>query len=517
MPATSLPLSHTAGPDAGSCRLLLIDDDLSVKLLVERALEGMCDDVKAATTAKAGLTHLRQAGTDLIILDNILPDSLGIDVLNEIHNIDDSVPVIFITARGTGATAIEAMKQSAFDYLPKPLDFSRLREQVARALELKSILTQTPHETATSEQAPSNSPSYLVGETSAMQEVFKAIGKSAMLDVSVLIRGEHGTGKESVAKTIHQHSQSADGPFVKLHCPAFDEARFEAELFGVVDSNDRASQAGKLQRAAGGSLLLQEVGNLPLALQSKLMRVLREGVFEPIGSETQQPVRCRILTTSSQDLETLVRDGRMRADLYYLLSAFIISLPSLRQRRGDLPLLIDHLLKHMAFGSREESTNQPQISDQALQRLCQHTWPGNIDELHSVLKRALIEAKGNVILSDTLLDAVSRDPVKDDSQTKVHGDVTDWSMFVDLRVDADATDIYSDAVSEMERKLLSRVLQHTSGNQARAAKLLGITRTSLRKKLRQLSINVQQVVQMDAADIAVRPGDKPRTSPPVSE
>lgn len=481
------------------CDLLVIDDDLSVKLLVERALDGLCGEIKAAASAQDGLDQLEKNLPDIVILDNILPDSQGIEVLKKIHDLDHSLPVIFITARGTGATAIEAMKHSAFDYLPKPLEFSKLREQVKRAIELKSMLAQSSPKPESPAIPAIGAPTYLVGESPGMQEVFKAIGKSSMLEVPIIIRGEHGTGKESVARTIHQHSRYHEGPFIQLHCPAFDEARFEAELFGVVDPEGKLTQAGKIQNARNGVLLLQEIGNLPLSSQSKMLRVLREGAYEAIGSKVTQPLQCRILATSSQDLEALVREGRLRADLYYLLSAFVISIPPLRQRRSDLPLLIDHLLKHMSY---KKEGSAPMISQQALERLCQHTWPGNIDELHSVLKRSVIESKGNVILSDSLVNSLNRDPVKEDSQSKEQSGMTDWSLFVDLRVDAGATEIYSEAVAEMERKLLSRLLQHTSGNQAQAAKMLGITRTSLRKKLRQLSINVQQVVQMEEETIA---------------
>ena len=496
--------SKDSSDSSEGCLLLVIDDDASVKLLVERALEGLCRRVVAATTAYAGLQQLEKICPDIIVLDNVLPDSTGIEVLKRIHEFDSSIPVIFITARGTGATAIEAMKFSAFDYLPKPLDFAQLRKQVERAVELNTVLSNTAYNTTDLQDGAQENPTYLVGETASMQEVFKAIGKSAGLDIPVLVRGENGTGKESVARTIHDYSRFADGPFLKLHCPAFDEARFEAELFGVVDQRGQTAQSGRIQQASEGTLLLEEVGNMPLSMQNKLLRTLRDGVYEPLGSEVSVHVQSRLLFTSNQDLEALVREGRFRADLYYLLSAFVISLPPLRQRRNDLPLLIDHLLKNISPHTKEEQSKLPKISQEALDRLCQHTWPGNIDELQSVLKRSLIESKGNVILSDTLHDAVSRDPVLDETRMKEHGGQTDWSMFVDLRVDAGTSELYSEAVAEMERKLLSRVLQHTSGNQAHASKILGITRTSLRKKLRMLSINVQQVIQLGGKDASAK-------------
>ena len=377
---------------------------------------------------------------------------------------------------------------------------------MSRAVELKTVLSQSKAKPETDISVPVGNPSYLVGETPPMQEVFKAIGKSAGLNIPVLIRGENGTGKESVARAIHDHSAFSAGPFIKLHCPAFDEPRFEAELFGIHDARGHNSQIGKIQLAAEGTLMLQEIGNLPLSMQTKILQAVREGVFDPIGSETSMPVRCRVLMTSSQDLERRAREGHMRADLYYLLSAFVIALPPLRQRRDDLPLLIDHLLKHSDSQGSGDPTDTPQVSQEALERLCKHTWPGNIDELYSALKRSLIDAKGNTILADTLNESLTREPVLEESRDRENGSRTDWSTFVDLRVDAGVSDLYSDALSEMERRLLPRILQHTSGNQAQAAKILGITRTSLRKKLRQLNINVQHIVRLGETDRTIGTG-----------
>jgi DNA-binding NtrC family response regulator len=240
--------------------------------------------------------------------------------------------------------------------------------------------------------------------------------------------------------------------------------------------------------AASGTLVLQEVGALPLPAQSRLLQVLRERKFDRPGRSVSIPVTGRLVATSSQDLEALVRSGRMRPDVYYLLSSFTICLPPLRQRHGDLPLLIEQLL---AQRIRETggSGPRPRVSEAALHILSRHTWPGNIDELQSVLDRSLVEAKGNVILSDSMIEALNREPLLEQGAPgdRVHA-TTDWEAFSDLRIEAGTEDLYAEAINETDRKLLTRVLSHTGGNQAHAARILGITRASLRKKLRGLGL-----------------------------
>jgi DNA-binding NtrC family response regulator len=412
---------------------------------------------------------------------------LGIDVLRQLREIDANSLVLFVTARGTGATAIEAMKLRAFDYLPKPIDLPKLRQQLERALELRRLLG-APADDAPELVAQLGAAEALVGECPRMQGVFKAIGKVALQDSPVLIRGEHGTGKETVARTIHLNSLHAAGPLQKIHCPAFDDERIETQLFGREASDAGATLPGLFELAASGTLVLQEVGALPLPAQSRLLQVLRERKFDRPGRSVSIPVTGRLVATSSQDLEALVRSGRMRPDVYYLLSSFTICLPPLRQRHGDLPLLIEQLL---AQRIRETGGSglRPRVSEAALHILSRHTWPGNIDELQSVLDRSLVEAKGNVILSDSMIEALNREPLLEQGAPgdRVHA-TTDWEAFSDLRIEAGTEDLYAEAINETDRKLLTRVLSHTGGNQAHAARILGITRASLRKKLRGLGL-----------------------------
>ncbi|MGL4514878.1 MAG: sigma-54-dependent transcriptional regulator [Lacipirellulaceae bacterium] len=464
--------------------MLVIDDDPLVYVLVRRALQGLPHRFFTAPDGRTGVAEVEARQPDLIVLDNVLPDGLGVRALERIHQLAPSVPVLFVTARGSGGTAIEAMKLCAFDYLPKPLDPARLRQQIDRALELRRLVrSNTPSgDTAPKTTAPATS--VLIGECPPMQAVFKAIGKVAMQDVAVLVQGEHGAGKESVAREIHRHSRRADGPLVKLACRGLDDARVEELLFGKAASDNTAATPGRIEAAAGGTLVLQEVGGLSLPMQSKLLQALRDGTYEPSGGTTV-PVRCRIVAITSEDLEQKSRAAEFRSDLFYTLSSFVITLPPLRMRHGDLPLLVRHSLDKLAPIAREFGVERAAVSDEAMRTLASHVWPGNIDELESVLKRALVEQKGNILLGSELFGAAPGPAVPVATSGSGSKYLTDWSAFTALRIDAGGDTLHADAVAETERKVFARLLVHTRGNQAQAARILGITRASLRKKLRQ--------------------------------
>lgn len=423
-----------------------------------------------------------------MILDNVLPDGLGMSAIPQIHADSPNLPVLFITGRGSSSSAIEAMKLSAFDYLPKPLDPSKLRGMIDRALALGRLLEEGEAPSPAVGQpvegpAPTpDEPNRLVGDCPAMQTVLKSIGKVAGQDVSVMIRGEHGTGKEAVAREIHRHSARSEGPFIAFACRGLDERRIDEELFGTA-----AGSPGRIAEAEGGTLVLQGVSRLTLPMQAKLLGVLRDGVYEPAsGGGPPREVGCRLIAITTDDLEARSRAGEFRSDLYYVLSSFVINLPPIRQRHGDLPLLIQSSLNRLRHISQAFGFDQPRVSGEAMKTLGTHLWPGNLDELDSVLKRALIEQKGNILLPDNLFQAGAGDSVV--ATTAKDGDdraVTDWSAFADLRIEAGSDTLHAEAVAEAEQKLFARLLRHTRGNQSRAAQFLGITRASLRKKLRQ--------------------------------
>ncbi|TWT97572.1 Nitrogen regulation protein NR(I) [Botrimarina colliarenosi] len=472
--------------------VLVIDDDPLVSVVVRRALEGLRHRLFTAGDGATGIAAVTERRPDVVILDNVLPDGLGLGALSEIHLLAPNVPILFVTARGTGGAAIEAMKLCAFDYLPKPLDPPKLRLQIERALALRTVTLERAKVAAGVEKAiwpplpgpaiPSQ-PAGLIGDCSAMQTVFKSIGKVARQEIAVLISGEHGTGKESVAREIHAHSHRAMGPFVKVHCRGMSERRLDEELFGRVETPDD-SGGGRAAEAASGTLVLQEIGAASLGLQAKLLSAVRDGYYES-GDGHRRPFSCRLIAITTEDLEIKARAGEFRSDFYYTLSSFVIALPPVRQRHGDLRLLVECSVKKLQPIAAAFGVKDPHVSDEAMQALASHLWPGNIDELESVLKRALIEQKGNILLPNELLQAVSgQSAVPTAERPGASRYVTDWASFVDMRVEAGSDTLYADAIAETERNLFMRILRYTRGNQAQAARSLGITRASLRKKLR---------------------------------
>lgn len=474
-----------------SLTLLVIDDDPLVSVIIRRSLQGIVHRLHSAPDIKEGLAEIASRQPDLIVLDNILPDGLGVEALPKIHAMMPDAPILFITAKGSGGTAIEAMRLGAFDYLTKPLEAGVLRSQIDRAISLQK-LSRSIDESSTDGLATSVSESVnplhedtLIGQCQAMQTVFKSIGKVAEKEVAILIRGEHGTGKESVAREIHRHGNRSETSLLKIHCRGYDEERLAEELFGRAATSSENLIKGAIAEAAGGTLVLQEVGSLPLPLQAKLLRAVRDGFYEPQGSKQEKKVECRFIAITSDDLESKSRASEFRSDLYYALSSYVIALPPLRQRHGDLALLIKHRLKKLLPLAKSYGVSNPHISSEAMQTLCNHVWPGNIDELESVLKRALIEQKGNILLASDLLHSITGEQVVPANHlTESSKYSTDWAGFTQLRIDSETDTLHADAVADTERKIFECVLRHTSGNQAHAARILGITRASLRKKLR---------------------------------
>jgi len=483
-----------AKPSNHSANVLVIDDDPMASVVVRQALDGSDVRVASHLTGEEGIEYALAELPDVIVLDHLLPDTSGTEVLARLQRDAPTCPVVFVTSDKTGGTAIEAMKLGAFDYLTKPFELPRLRSLVERALRLSSTL-RTPVQKLSAIEPFGGPLGELVGECPAMQTVFKAIGTVAMHNVSVLLAGEQGTGKETVAQAIHDNSRTPGGPFVKLHCPSYDPDQLEQQLFGEVPLDSAVRNRGRLAQAHGGTLLLEEVGSLPLPTQGRLLNVLREGVIESETGGSPTPIDFRMIASTSTELEGLVRAGVLRSDLYYVLSSFVIRLPPLRQRAGDLPLLIEQLLPNLSAIDTPDDATPLVITDESLQLLCGHTWPGNIDELQSVLRRASVESKSRVALPETFVKAIGRDPVVShdtDEYASVYS--TDWDTFAKHRIERGADSLYQEATLETDRKLLARVLEHTEGNQAHAARILGITRTSLRKKLRQAQLVVQQKI-----------------------
>jgi len=459
-------------------KLLVIDDDPTVLLVCQRALHHADVQVLTAKTAESGFAELQRERPDVVLLDIHLPDLLGLELFQRIRAFDATIVVIFITARATADTAIEAMKLGAFDYLPKPLDLPMVRDRLRQALECQRLM-RTPVTLGSDSEAQGTD--VLIGRSLAMSEVYKAIGRVAPQNVPVLIQGESGTGKELVARAIYQHSPRAQKPFLAINCAAIPESLLESELFGhekgAFTGADR-QRIGKFEQCNGGTLFLDEIGDMPLALQAKMLRLLQEQRFDRVGGNQLVHTDVRILAATHQDLDTLIAQKRFRADLYFRLKVFRLHLPPLRERAGDLPLLAHYLLAR--FG-RELGRPVEQIAPDALALLARYSWPGNVRELEGVLKQAILQTGGSVMMLADLPPLCAAEPVKSTSDF-------DLAQLLRQRLAAGSENLYSEMLEALERVVLSEVLTHTAGNQVQAARLLGIARNSLRKKIQQLGL-----------------------------
>ena len=477
-------------------KLLVIDDDPLIRRLFTRVYQNSWITVVTAASAEEGLAALSTCQPDVVILDVLLPDLSGLEAFQRIVKIDGKLPVIFVTSDEASDKTIEAMKLGALDYLLKPLDFRQVRPLVDRAIEMSRLMkvpVQITHE-AKPEQLSSDC---LIGRCPAMQEVYKEIGRVAPQDDIVLICGESGTGKELLARAIYQHSQRSEGPFLAINCAAIPESLLESELFGHEKgafTGADCQRIGKFEQCSGGTLFLDEIGDMTPITQSKILRIIETQCFQRIGGNETVKTDVRIIAATNRDLEQMIVQNRFRADLYYRLSVFEIELPPLRRRADDLQILLEHFLHRF---NRVLGKDVQGVSPDALEILRSYQWPGNVRELQSVLKQALLRATGPVIVPDFLPDTVKtsrNDLVPADSNS------LDLRQFVRDRLQAGCESLYAECLSFMERHLIMKVLRQTSGNQAHAAKILGITRGSLRNKIHALDITVNTVIKSNGKD-----------------
>ena len=378
-------------------QLLLVDDDPDLILAqINRVFGASQHRIDVARTGAEGIRRVAERAPDVVLLDLRLPDQSGLEVYQQIRRLDARIPVIFVTMAKAADAAIEAMKQGAYDYLFKPLDLDQLRRVVGEALEVARRMREPA---VIAETAPDpDVDGAIVGSCPAMREVYKAIGRVAAQDVPVLITGESGTGKELVARAIYQHGPRAKAPFLALNCAAIPENLLESELFGHEKgafTGAERRRIGKFEQCSGGTLFLDEIGDMPLASQAKVLRLLQEQAFERVGGNETVRTDVRLIAATHRDLEAWSAEGKFRPDLYYRLGVFTIHLPPLRQRGDDLPMLVHHYVRRF---NRELSRDVREVTPEAMERLCSYPWPGNIRELQSVLKQALLRATGPVLV-----------------------------------------------------------------------------------------------------------------------
>jgi two-component system nitrogen regulation response regulator GlnG len=471
--------------------LLVIDDEESVRYSFRRVFESDTVQVLAAATAAEGLDRVREHGPDVVVLDLQLPDRSGLEVFQQIHADDPKRPVLFITAHGTTETAIEAMKGGAFDYLVKPVDLDRLSQLIERAFEaarLMRVPAVLPAEEASDR---------IVGRSLVMQEMCKAIGRVAPQDVNVLILGESGTGKELVARAIYHHSLRAGKPFLAINCAAIPEALLESELFGHEQgafTGATRRHIGKFEQCQGGTLFLDEIGDMPPALQAKMLRVLQEQRFERVGGNEVLQTQVRVLAATNQDLDKLTAEQRFRKDLLYRLKTVTIRVPPLRERLDDIAELAHYFLFRF---DRELHLDLRGFAPETLDLLQSYDWPGNVRELQSSIKQAMLNASGHILLPEFLPVEVQSKRSTVTTATASDADVTDWPGWIDSLLASGEKDVYRKVIDAVERILLPRVLQRTHGHQARAGEILGINRATLRHKLRSLGFAPDKISVKD--------------------
>ena len=474
--------------------LLVIDDDRTVLLLFKKVFKDSGLEVHVANNAEEGMSALREHKPDVLLLDIMLPEASGIDLAKEVRTFDVRLPVIFITAMNDSDTAIEAMKMGAYDYLLKPLDVAQVEMLIQRALETRRLMSSPVH---LQESETPDDGDLLVGRSPKMLEVYKQIGRVAAQDVTVLIRGESGTGKELIARAIYQHSHRVDECFMAVNCAALTESLLESELFGhekgAFTGADRR-RIGRFEQCNEGTIFLDEIGDMSPATQSKVLRLLQEQTFERVGGHETITVDVRLISATNRDLDAMIADNEFRLDLYHRLNGFEIYLPPLRDREGDLELLLDHFLKRFNTQLHKKITG---ISPSALDLLKNYAWPGNIRELQTAIRRSMLMATGPTIVPELLPKEIHENvPQVQGVSRSGNGDASgvDLGRFINERTAADSDNLYQETLQMMERYLITRVLRETHGNQSRAARRLGITRGSLRNKMRDLGIQIEQVV-----------------------
>jgi two-component system nitrogen regulation response regulator GlnG len=471
--------------------LLVIDDEESLRYSFQYVFEEEDVRVLTAATAAEGLEAFREQEPDVIVLDLQLPDGSGLEVFKEIQALDAKRPVIFITAHGTTETAIEAMKGGAFDYLVKPVDLGRLTQIIGRAFDAARLM-----------RAPALLPveedgDRIVGRSAIMQETCKVVGRIAPQDVNVLIMGESGTGKELIARALYQHSKRAGRPFLAINCAAIPEALLESELFGhekgAFTGADR-KRIGKFEQCDGGTLFLDEIGDMAPALQAKMLRVLQEQTFERLGSNETVQTQVRVLAATNHDLEAAVAEGKFRKDLYYRLKGVTIRVPPLRERAEDVAELAHYFLFRF---NRELGSDFRAIGPEAVELLESYAWPGNVRELQGAVRQAMLHGSGHVLVREFLPEELRTKEAMESPATPAPGGL---DGLIESLLTGGEGNLLPRAVETVERALLERVLRETQGNQTQASERLGISRNTLRQKMRALGFAYDKVLTQEGED-----------------
>jgi nitrogen regulation protein NR(I) len=472
-------------------KLLLIDDEADVQYSFQRIFDSPEIELTTASSGEEGLRLLPKLNPDLVVMDVRMGGITGLETLRRMRQMDSKLLVILMTAYGTTQTAIEAMKLGAYDYLLKPFDLPRLKEVIANALKAANDMRQV-----VSYQPLLESEDYevgIVGKSEAMHNVFKLIGQLAATDVTALITGETGTGKELVARAIYHHSNRSQHPFLAINCAAIPEQLLESELFGHergAFTGATMQRIGKFEQCNRGTLFLDEIGDMSPATQTKILRVLQSGTFERVGGNQPIQVDVRIIAATNRPLEQAVSARQFREDLFYRLNVVRIQLPALRDRREDIRLLVNYFLKKFA---KDRQCSPKSLGPGVIKALEKYHWPGNVRELENVIRRALVIAKGDAILTGDLPAEITGEgtaagllTAPASGATEAGG--TDLAALARQLFQWARRDPKLKVIPAVERELVIQALKETSGNQVHAARMLGITRATLRKRIEKFTI-----------------------------
>ncbi|MDX1952613.1 MAG: sigma-54 dependent transcriptional regulator [Verrucomicrobiota bacterium] len=480
-------------------KLLLVDDEADVQYSFRRIFDSPEIEIATAPSGEEALKLIPNFKPDLVVMDVRMGGMTGLETLRRLRQIDAKLPVIMMTAYGTTQTAIEAMKLGAYDYLLKPFDVPRLKEIIFNALKAAQDMKRV-----VSYQPLLESEDYdlgVVGRSEPMQKVFKLIGQLAASDATALITGESGTGKELVARAIYHHSQRSAKPFLAINCAAIPENLLESELFGHEKgafTGATTQRVGKFEQCNGGTIFLDEIGDMSLPTQTKILRVLQNGSFERVGGNQMVKVDVRVIAATNKPLEQAVSAREFREDLFYRLNVVRVQMPALRERPDDTPLLINYFLRKY---SQTQKQPPKSISREAIRAMETYHWPGNVRELENVIQRAIVVAKGDAILLNDLpaelFSGKSHEtatvppvtsPPRPGNVSGKPGESSELAALSTALFQWARQDPKFKVIPAVERELIINALAETNGNQVQAAKILGITRATLRKRVEKFKI-----------------------------
>ena len=471
------PLADLSPSGEGNVRkvaqrtILVADDDASIRSLLKQLLSDEGYNVVEATTGSEVVEKVKDVNPDLVIMDVRMPELDGIEALSKLKVSSPKTSVLIMTAFGSSNNAIRAMELGAFDYITKPFELDKISHTVKRVIEYRDLTSEV--QVLRDEISSLVQTERIVGNSPAMQEVYKTVGKVAKADATVLITGESGTGKELVAEALHYNSNRRSGPIVKVSCAALPETLLEAELFGHEKGSFTGAMTqrrGRFEMADKGTIFLDEIGEMSLPMQTKLLRVLQERKIERVGSSLPIKVDIRIICATNKDLQRQVEQQRFRDDLFYRLNVINIHMPPLRDRKEDIPALVEHFLaKH-----RYSATAQPAaISEEALKRLMEYEWPGNVRELENVVERAVVLSRGQII--------TSRELPFGDHEAGEHEEEGGDEVSVEKS-------FFKKSVAQFEKDLIMKALRDANGNRSKAAEMLGIYRRLLYAKIKEYGL-----------------------------